>query len=292
MTPLVIPFPEIDPVLLELGPLAIRWYSLAYIAGLTIGWWYSSRLLKADRLWGMAGPPASRDQLNDLLTWVIIGVISGGRLGYVLFYNATYYVANPLDALKIWNGGMSFHGGMIGVIVALVIFSWKNRIPLLSLADVIAAAAPIGLFFGRLANFVNGELYGRVTDVPWAFIFPHDPSQLPRHPSQLYEAILEGLLLFIILRCLTHWAKALRYPGIVAGSMLVGYATARMAVELFREPDAHLGFVAGNWLTMGMILSAPMVVAGAVLIALGLFRASPSPTDPKKVLYSRYRHRS
>lgn len=272
MTAFVIPFPGIDPVLFELGPLAIRWYGLAYIAGLVFGLWYSFRLLESERLWGPAGPPASRGQMHDLLMWVVLGVIIGGRAGYVLFYSAEYYADNPLDALKIWHGGMSFHGGMLGVVVALVLFSRKNRVPLISLADVIAGVVPIGLFFGRLANFVNGELYGRVSDVPWAFVFPHDPSQLPRHPSQLYEAALEGVVLFIALRFLTHHTRALRYPGIVAGSMLVGYGTARMAVEWFREPDAHLGFLAGSWLTMGMVLSAPMVLAGAALISLGVAR--------------------
>lgn len=287
MIPSAIPFPGIDPILFELGPLAIRWYSLAYIAGFVFGWWYSLRLLKNERLWGSAGPPASRDQLSDLLTWIILGVIIGGRAGYVLFYSAEYYSANPLDALKIWHGGMSFHGGMLGVAVALVLFSWKNCVPLDSLSDVVAAAVPIGLFFGRLANFVNGELYGRVSDVPWAFVFPHDPSQLPRHPSQLYEAALEGVLLFIVLRVLTHHTRALRYPGIVAGSMLVGYATARMAVEWFREPDAHLGFLAGSWLTMGMFLSAPMVLAGAALIAFGVSRAGRHSANSAEIQHLR-----
>lgn len=279
MTPLTIPFPNIDPVLIEFGPLAIRWYSLAYIAGLLVGWWYCLRLLKNGALWSPAGPPATRDQVSDLLTWIIVGVIVGGRTGFVLFYNAEYYFANPLDAVKIWEGGMSFHGGMLGVVVALVVFSWKNSIPLLSLSDMIAAVVPIGLFLGRLANFVNGELYGRVADVPWAFVFPHDPSQLPRHPSQLYEAALEGVVLFIVLRFLTHRAKALRYPGIVAGTMLLGYAMARISVEWFREPDTQLGFLAGNWLTMGMVLSTPMGVAGAILIVLGVSKLGPQCKD-------------
>ncbi len=275
MIPFVIPFPNVDPVLFELGPVAIRWYGLAYMAGLAFGLWYAVRLLENKRLWGPAGAPATRTQMHDLFVWIVLGVVIGGRAGYVLFYNSAFYLANPLDALKVWHGGMSFHGGLLGVFLALALFSWKNRLPVIPLADAIAAAAPIGLLFGRIANFINGELYGRAADVPWAFIFPHDPSQLPRHPSQLYEAALEGVLLFAALRFLTHRTEALRRPGVVTGSMLAGYGAARLFVEFFREPDAHIGFIAGEWLTTGMLLTAPMVMAGIGIILIALYRQRP-----------------
>lgn len=275
MNPFVIPFPNIDPILFELGPLAIRWYGLAYMAGLIIGLWYAVQLLKDERLWGPAGAPATRSQMHDLLVWILFGVILGGRAGYVLFYNSAFYLANPLDALKVWHGGMSFHGGLLGVFVALVLFCWKNKLPVMPLADTIAAAAPIGLLLGRLANFINGELYGRAADVPWAMIFPHDPSQVPRHPSQLYEAALEGVLLFAVLRFLTHQTAALRRPGVATGAMLAGYGAARFFVEFFREPDAHIGFIAGDWLTTGMLLTVPMVMVGMGIIAAALHRQRP-----------------
>ncbi|WP_375263300.1 prolipoprotein diacylglyceryl transferase [Palleronia sp.] len=198
------------------------------------------RLLENKRLWRSAGAPATRTQMHDLFVWIVLRVVIGGRAGYVLFHNSALYLANPLDALKVWHGGMSFHGGLLGVFLALALFSWKNKLPVIPLADAIAAAAPIGLLFGRIANFINGELYGRAADVPWAFIFPHDPSQLPRHPSQLYEAALEGILLFAALRFLTHRTKALRRPGVLTGSMLVGYGMARLFVEFFREPDTRI----------------------------------------------------
>jgi phosphatidylglycerol:prolipoprotein diacylglycerol transferase len=266
----VLPFPNIDPVLIEFGPLALRWYGLAYLAGLLIGWWYVARLVSTPRLWGAAGPPVTSTQVNDLLLWVALGVILGGRFGYILFYKPGYYLANPIEVLEVWHGGMSFHGGMLGVVLAVVVFCWKNRLPLVSVGDSVAAAVPIGLFFGRLANFINGELYGRVTDVPWAMIFPHDPEQLPRHPSQLYEAFVEGIVLFVLLRILTHRTGALRHPGVSTGALLAGYGTARFGIEFFREPDAHLGFLAGGWLTMGMMLSIPMVLVGLGLIAFAL----------------------
>lgn len=262
-----IPFPAIDPVLVEIGPLAIRWYALAYIAGLVLGWRYVVRLMRREDIWGRRGAPATADDIDDLLTWVALGVILGGRLGYVLFYNPGYYLANPLQIPVLWEGGMSFHGGFLGVILAIVGFARKRGIPLFSLGDSIAAAAPIGLFFGRIANFINAELYGRATDVPWAVLFPVPPDGHleARHPSQLYEAALEGLLLFLVLRLLTHRRDALERPGLVTGVFLIGYGLSRIVVETVREPDAHIGYLVPlGWtgVTMGMVLSLPMVLIG------------------------------
>ncbi|MCP1337478.1 prolipoprotein diacylglyceryl transferase [Futiania mangrovi] len=262
-----IPFPAIDPVLIEIGPLAIRWYALAYIAGLVLGWRYVVRLMRREDLWGRRGAPATADDIDDLLTWVALGVILGGRLGYVLFYNPGYYLANPLQIPVLWEGGMSFHGGFLGVILAIFGFARKRGIPLFPLGDSIAAAAPIGLFFGRIANFINAELYGRATDVPWAVLFPVAPDGRleARHPSQLYEAALEGLLLFLVLRFLTHRREALERPGLVTGVFLIGYGLSRIVVETVREPDAHIGYLVPlGWtgVTMGMVLSLPMVLIG------------------------------
>lgn len=261
---LVLPFPDIDPIALALGPVAIRWYSLAYIVGLVAGWRYCRRL--ATR------PPKAVDPLaiDDFLLWATLGVVFGGRLGYVLFYKPGFYLANPLEILALWQGGMSFHGGAAGVILAIILFAWKRGISWLNLGDIVVCAVPIGLFLGRLANFVNGELYGRAAEAPWAMVFPHDPEQLPRHPSQLYEAILEGIVLFGLLYWLVRrgW---LERPGAIGGAFLAGYGLARIVVEFFREPDAHLGVLLG-FTTMGQVLSLPLVIAGAILIAWG-FRA-------------------
>ncbi len=263
MYPLVLPFPEIDPVIVEFGPFAIRWYALSYIAGLLLGWLYMKRLVANRTLW--SGEPAATPlQIDDLLLWVALGVILGGRIGYVLFYNLSFFIQNPLQVLQVWQGGMSFHGGFLGVILALVVFGLAKRINVLSLLDLTAAAVTIGLFFGRIANFINAELYGRVTDVPWAFVFPTGGPE-PRHPSQLYEAALEGLLLFLVLRYFTHSRKALDRPGLVAGVFAIGYGASRIFVEFFRMPDSHIGYLAG-FITMGMILSLPMLAIGAGLI--------------------------
>ncbi|MEE8536243.1 MAG: prolipoprotein diacylglyceryl transferase [Kiloniellales bacterium] len=255
---LTLPFPMIDPVLVEIGPLAIRWYSLAYIAGLVIGWRYCRRLA--------ARPPASigPDAFDDFLLWAVLGVVFGGRLGYVLFYKPGYYFANPLEIAAVWEGGMSFHGGAAGVILAIVLFARRHRLPILTLGDIVGCAVPIGLFLGRTANFINGELYGRASDVAWAMVFPHDPEQVPRHPSQLYEAVLEGLVLFALLYWLVRRGWLTR-PGALSGVLLAGYAVARMIVELFRQPDAHLGFLVGLT-TMGQWLSLPMLIVGLALV--------------------------
>ena len=251
-------FPAMDPVAIKLGPLAIRWYALAYILGLVLGWQYIRRLARR----GLS--PLSQIEVDDLLVWTTLAVILGGRLGYVLFYRPGYYLSEPLEALAIWHGGMSFRGGLVGVIVALVVFARRRGHGLLAVADAIAPAFPIGLFFGRLANFVNGELYGRATDAPWAFVFPHG-GPAPRHPSQLYEAGLEGLALFALLFWLTHFVKAPARAGRTAGTFLAGYAAARVTAELFREPDLHIGFLAGG-LTMGQLLSLPMLAIGSWLV--------------------------
>ena len=262
------PFPDFDPVLLQIGPFAIRWYALAYVAGILVGWRYVAGLIKNQGLWGPRGAPATIPQVDDLILWITLGIILGGRLGHVFFYTPSLIFTDPLEVVKVWNGGMSFHGGALGVLIAVFIFTRVNKIDVLRMGDAITAAAPIGLFFGRIANFINGELWGRPTDVPWAFVFPH-AGIMPRHPSQLYEAALEGLVLFLILRWATHGAKLLQRRGVVAGIFLLGYATFRTFVENFREPDNYLpNFPLG--LTMGMMLSAPMFSGGAWLIWRGL----------------------
>ena len=256
--PLALPFPNIDPILIQLGPFAIRWYALAYIVGILAGWFYARAIIRSTKPWG--GPaPMTVASFDDFVVWVTLGIILGGRLGYVLFYNPGYFAAHPLEALQLWNGGMSFHGGFTGCIVAVVLFARKHDIPVLSLGDLTCAVGPIGLFLGRLANFVNGELWGRPADVPWAMVFPTgDP--LPRHPSQLYEATLEGLVLLVVLGLLVR-GGALKRPGLIIGIFAAGYAIARSFCEMFREPDAQLGFLFGG-LTMGMLLSVPLLLAG------------------------------
>jgi phosphatidylglycerol:prolipoprotein diacylglycerol transferase len=251
------PFPPIDPVAIAIGPVAIRWYALAYIAGLLLGWRYC--LCLADRPPGLV----RRRDVDDFLLWATLGVVIGGRLGYVLFYRPGYYLEQPLEALFLWHGGMSFHGGAIGVAVAIWLFARSRGIPLLAFADIVAAAAPIGLFFGRIANFINAELVGRVTDLPWGVVFPGS-GPLPRHPSQLYEAVCEGLLLFLLLVAAER-GGARRYPGMLTGLFLAGYAVARMAGELFRQPDAHIGYLVFG-ATMGQLLSLPLLLAGMALI--------------------------
>lgn len=251
-------FPALDPVALSLGPLEIRWYALAYLAGFLLGWRYCLMLAGKEE-----GVRPDKDDIDDFLSWAVAGVILGGRLGYVLFYQFSLYMADPLEVLKIWHGGMSFHGGVLGVIAAMVLFSRVRGIELLRLSDIVCAAAPIGLFFGRLANFVNAELYGRVSDAPWAVIFPGQ--EQPRHPSQIYEALLEGAILFVILNFLIRRPALREKNGIVSGAFLIGYGLFRALVEFVREPDAYLGLFAG-WISMGQILCLPMILCGAGLI--------------------------
>src|SRR5262245_29075865 len=258
---LAIPFPNIDPVALRLGPLAadwcavhprfegvpaicqpidVKWYGLAYMAGLLLGWLYVKRLLSQDHLWRGGTRPFGSDRADDLLLYMTIGVVVGGRLGNVLFYDPAYYLQKPLKIFALWEGGMAFHGGLIGSILAILMFARRWGADSWSVLDLCAAATPVGLFFGRIANFINDELWGRPTDVPWAVVFPRG-GPMPRHPSQLYEAALEGLLLFALLWWLAHARLALRRPGVLAGTFLVGYAVARSFSELFREPDFLLG---------------------------------------------------
>jgi phosphatidylglycerol---prolipoprotein diacylglyceryl transferase len=292
----MIPFPNIAPEIfsIHLGglTLSLRWYALAYLAGLLIGWQIMVAMMRRDRLWGDRAPMAG-DAVDDLLTWVILGVILGGRLGFVLFYEPGYYLANPGQILQVWQGGMSFHGGFAGVIVAAWLFCRARGIAPLRLADAMAVVAPIGLFFGRIANFINAELWGRPTDLPWGVIFPGEAAQncpgieglCARHPSQLYEAGLEGLLLGLVLLAVVR-AGGLRRPGLAFGIFLSGYGLARMFVELFRvadaqfiTPDNPLGHVVGGpviGLTMGQVLSLPMVVLGVVFI-LRAWRRAPVP---------------
>ena len=251
-------FPNIDPVIFAIGPFAVRWYALAFIAGLLIGWKYIT--------WYVSKPPHAmvRKNVDDFLVWITLGVVLGGRLGYAGFYNAEFYLSNPLAILQVWRGGMSFHGGLIGVIVVILLFCRQRQLDYWAVGDTVACAVPIGLFFGRIANFINGELFGRVTNVPWAMVFPHGGS-LPRHPSQLYEAALEGLVLFVLLTWLVHCRGALAKPGMLTGAFLAGYSLARGFVEFFRQPDEHIGFLFGP-VTMGQLLCLPMLIVGVWLI--------------------------
>ncbi len=281
--------PDIDPVLIHLGPMAIRWYALAYVLGIVAGWYYISRMLKTERLWAPRTPPLEAAQLDDLILWITLGVILGGRIGYILFYDASIIWKQPLEVFMIQHGGMSFHGGLIGVTVAAIGYSLTKRFPvdrMLNLGDLLAAAAPIGLFFGRLANFVNGELWGRPTHVPWGMVFCNkyieqqydgecpanqDPvtgqfHDIARHPSQLYEAFGEGLILFIILGLLVWRFGRLRRPGLVMGTFVTGYAIIRVLLENVREPDAQMLPFFKNVITMGQSLSLLMLVIGTFFI--------------------------
>lgn len=250
----VIPYPSIDPILFELGPIVIRWYALAYISGLLLGMWYMRKL-------AISEPQVIKDRdIDDFLVWATLGVILGGRLGYVMFYKPDFYLSNPLAILQVWQGGMSFHGGFLGVVAATILFARRRAIDLLAFGDLIACAAPIGLFFGRIANFINGELFGRATDMPWAMIFPRG-GPVERHPSQLYEAALEGLALFFLLNFFYRREALRRRRGFLIGVFLVGYSAARGFVEFFRQPDAFLGFLFGGF-TMGQFLSLPILLVG------------------------------
>ncbi|MGE6741652.1 prolipoprotein diacylglyceryl transferase [Allorhizobium pseudoryzae] len=257
----ILPYPNIDPIAISIGPLAIHWYGLAYVVGIMLGWYYAKRMVARAELWPGAASPMSPEKLDDFLVWVAAGIVLGGRIGYILFYDLAAVVDNPIRAIEIWNGGMSFHGGLIGTTIAMILFARRNTIPVWSLFDTVATVAPFGLLFGRIANFINGELWGRITDVPWAFVFPTG-GPFARHPSQLYEAMLEGVVLLLVLRFMTHKMKALRQPGVVAGIFVCGYALSRIFVEFFREPDPQLGYLAFGWLTMGMVLSLPMFLIG------------------------------
>jgi phosphatidylglycerol:prolipoprotein diacylglycerol transferase len=249
----------LDPVALDLGFFQLRWYSLAYLVGILGGWWYCLKML------GRPGAPMARRHADDMVFYGTLGVILGGRIGYVLFYRPEFYFANPLEIVQLWDGGMSFHGGAAGTSVAMFYLAWKNNLSVLRVHDYVSCVVPIGLFLGRLANFVNGELWGRPTDVPWAVAFP-DGGPVGRHPSQLYEAGLEGILLFTVLAFL-FWRTDARYkPGLLTGVFVLGYGLCRFFVEFFRQPDAGLENL--SWgLTMGQTLTLPMILAGLFLIA-------------------------
>ena len=259
------PFPDIDPIAFAIGPLAVRWYALAYIAGILLGW----RLLaqSISRFPANAGPK----DVADFVIWTVLGIIVGGRIGYLLFYGHDVLVQDPLAAFAVWQGGMSFHGGLAGSALAAWLFCRSRGLAFASFCDAIACVIPVGLLFGRIANFVNGELWGRPTDLPWGVIFPGAGPE-PRHPSQLYEAALEGVLLFLVLRFLATRTSLINRPGALSGVFLAGYAGSRILVEFVREPDAQLGYLAGP-LTMGMLLSLPVLIVGAVLSARAIRRA-------------------
>ncbi len=267
---MAIPFPGIDPVAIALGPVQVRWYGLAYLTGLVLGWLYMRRLLRDTSLW-RGSPPMRPEQADDFLLWATLGTVIGGRLGFILLYEPSIFINDPARIFAVWEGGMAFHGGLLGVIAAIVLFARFNKLPLLSLGDVTAAAVPFGLFFGRIANFINGEVYGRLTDVAWAVEFPaavldrgHLPG--PRHPTQIYEALLEGLVMLLLLRYFTHSRGSLKYPGFTAGVFLCAYAVMRIGVEFFKEWD-YAQFFTTAYFSEAMVYSLPMLAFGAYLIA-------------------------
>jgi len=270
---LAIPFPSIDPVALSLGPVSVKWYGLAYVAGLALGWLYIRGLLARPNLWQQDRAPFDVDMVDDLFIWVTAGVVIGGRLGHVLFYEPAYYFARPLQVFAVWNGGMSFHGGLAGTALALIAFARRNAVPMLCVMDAVAAAAPIGLLFGRLANFVNGEIVGSVTDLPWGMVFPHWGPE-PRHPAMLYEAALEGVALFLVLRYATHRLMVLKTPGFTSGLFLIGYGTFRIFCEVFKIVDYRL-FTPTVPITKGMAYSVPVMLLGAAFIYFA--RRKPQP---------------
>jgi len=280
---LAIPFPAIDPVAVSLGPIEIKWYALSYIAGLIGGWFYARQLVKADRLWGVVKRPTLND-VDDLIVWVALGVVLGGRIGYVLFYNLPLYLHDPLEILAIRNGGMSFHGGFLGAILALLLFARSRTLNGYTMLDLAAVVVPIGLFFGRIANFVNGELWGRAApDFPYAVVFPTG-GDVPRYPSQLFEAAAEGLVLFVVMAIAVR-RFGFRRPGLLGGIFVLGYAVARTVCEFFREPDRQLGFLfgrdigpVGGGVTMGMLLCLPMAIVGLTYIVL----AARGVTRPRR----------
>ena len=269
----VMPFPDI-------GPLSIKWYGLAYVAGILLGWFYARKIVTTPRLWRNGEPAMKLIDIDDFVFWAAIGIVLGGRLGYVLVYNLPATLADPLSVFRVWDGGMSFHGGFAGTVLAMILFARNRSIAVWSLFDVVAAVCVTGLFFGRIANFINGELWGKVSFLPWAVIFPRQ--EFPRHPSQLYEAGLEGLLTGLILAYLIFAKGKLKSPGFIAGAFVALYALSRITVEFVREPDIQIGYLLNtNWLTMGMVLSIPMLLLGlwamrrATVAARSLSTAAP-----------------
>ena len=272
----VLLYPSFDPVIVQVGPFAIRWYALAYVVGLVLGWLLLRRLVREVPV------VATSQQVDDFLIWATLAVVLGGRLGYALFYQPLHYIQHPMDIVTVWRCGMSFHGGALGVTIAIIVYTRRHGLSLLGFADRLAVCAPIGLGLGRIANFINGELWGRPAPdwLPWAMIFPQ-AGPVPRHPSEIYEAILEGLVLFIVLYALSRRQDLRARPGFLTGAFLLGYGIARIVGEFFREPDVFLGFLPGGT-TMGQALSIPMAIAGLCLIAYGRHRLLPGPsTGPR-----------
>lgn len=274
-------FPNINPVIIAFGPIKIHWYGVGYVVGILFSWWYSCHLLKKPHLWFNDQSPLSTETLNDFVAWAAIGVVVGGRLGQVLLWNPAYYASHPLEIFAIWDGGMAFHGGFVGVIIAMVLFALKHSIRIWSMFDLIAAGAPVGLGIVRICNFINSELWGNVTTVPWAVLFPNggidvNGNLLPRHPSQLYEAAMEGLILFIILLVLIFAFKALRRPGVVSGAFVLGYGITRIIGEFFRvpgeDPDWFTSIFNHSGFTYGMALSLPMLIFGVFAISRALVK--------------------
>jgi phosphatidylglycerol:prolipoprotein diacylglycerol transferase len=267
-------YPQIDPVALSLGPLHIRWYALAYVSALLIGWRYCLSIARRQSEWRTGGP-VSPEAVDDFLLWATLGVVLGGRLGFAAFYQPGYFLAHPLALGALWQGGMSFHGGLLGVTAALVIYARRRRFPVLALSDIVARAVPVGLFFGRIANFINGELFGRPADLPWAMVFPQG-GPLARHPSQIYEALGEGVFLFLAVWAIARLAGGERRRGLVTGGFVTLYAAIRFGLENFREPDSYLGYFSFG-LTMGQILSIPLFAFGLFLVARALSRPLSRP---------------
>ncbi len=272
MTLAALAYPNIDPVAIAIGPLSIKWYGLAYMAGLILGWLYVRRLLSTPSLWAKKQAPFGIERVDDLLLYVTLAVIIGGRLGQVVLYDPAYYLEHPLEVFQVWRGGMSFHGALIGSAIAIVLFARQFKVPVRSVMDLCCAASPFGLLFGRVANFINAEHWGRVTDAGIGMVFPNGGSE-PRHPSQLYEAALEGLVMMIIMRVMTHWVLGLKRPGLVTGVWLVWYAIARTICEFFREPEAvHALNIAP--FTVGQMYSLPMLLLGIYFIIIARRDAS------------------
>lgn len=277
---LTLPYPQIDPVAVAFGPIAIRWYALAYIAGFVLGYVYCVWMARRTPP-GWTGYPSEKD-FGDFLTWAVLGTILGGRLGFVLFYRPGYYLENPLELLQVWEGGMAFHGGLLGVVIAIILFARRRGLAPFALGDLIACATPIGLLFGRIANFINNELWGRPSDLPWAMTFPipdhMEPyyPEVPRHPSQLYEAFLEGIVLLVVLFVLRRRPGIGGRPGVLCGVFLAGYGLARFLVEFVRQYDLTRELVAG-WMTRGQLLSIPMILIGVALILWALRRTPVNP---------------